>query len=88
MGYYGGCGEGGWGLGEGKFIIHHSDLFPVYPFAGSLTILKASDADFQSSQGTTIEYAGERAGCSLASMGWTGKRGDVLPPVWVVVHKV
>jgi hypothetical protein len=43
---------------------------------------------FSSLQGTTIEYAGERAGCSLASMGWTGKRGWPLPPVWVVVHKV
>jgi hypothetical protein len=43
---------------------------------------------FSSLQGTTIEYAGERAGCSLASMGWTSKRGWPLPPVWVVVHKV
>lgn len=40
------------------------------------------------SQGTTIEYDGDKAGGSLASMGWTGKRGDALPPVWVVVHKV
>jgi hypothetical protein len=38
-------------------------------------------------QGTTIEYGGDRAGASLSSMGWTGKRGDSLPPVWVVVHK-
>lgn len=38
-------------------------------------------------QGTTIEYDGDRAGSSLSSMGWTGKRGDSLPPVWVVVHK-
>lgn len=39
-------------------------------------------------QGTTIEYDGDRAGASLSRMGWTGKRGDSLPPVWVVVHKV
>jgi hypothetical protein len=39
-------------------------------------------------QGTTIEHGGERAGASLSSMGWTGKRGDGLPPVWVVVHRV
>lgn len=39
-------------------------------------------------QGTAIEYDGDKAGGSLASMGWTGKRGDALPPVWVVVHKV
>jgi hypothetical protein len=39
-------------------------------------------------QGTTIEHGGERAGASLSSMGWTGKRGEGLPPVWVVVHKV
>jgi hypothetical protein len=39
-------------------------------------------------KGTTIEHGGERAGCSLSSMGWTGKRGEGLPPVWVVVHKV
>jgi hypothetical protein len=46
-------------------------------------------ADFFFLQGTTIEYAGERAGCSLSSMGWTGKRGTPsMPPVWVVVHKV
>lgn len=38
-------------------------------------------------QGTTIEYGGDRAGSSLSSMGWTGRRGDSLPPVWVVVHK-
>jgi hypothetical protein len=39
-------------------------------------------------QGSTIEHGGERAGASLSSMGWTGKRGDGLPPVWVVVHRV
>lgn len=39
-------------------------------------------------KGTTIEHGGDRAGASLESMGWTGKRGGALPPVWVVVHKV
>lgn len=41
-------------------------------------------------KGSTIEYGSERAKGSLASMGWTGKRGekDGLPPVWCVVHKV
>jgi hypothetical protein len=42
-----------------------------------------------SHQGTTIEYDNkDRAKASLSSMGWTAKRGESLPPVWVVVHKV
>ncbi|KAM0718047.1 hypothetical protein Q7P37_006379 [Cladosporium fusiforme] len=40
------------------------------------------------SKGTTIEYGSDKAGGSLSTMGWTGKRGDALPPVWVVVHKI
>jgi hypothetical protein len=38
-------------------------------------------------QGTTIEYTCERAKNSLASMGWTTRRGEALPPVWLVVSK-
>ena len=38
-------------------------------------------------KGTTIDYGGDRAGAALSSLGWTAKRGESLPPVWVVVHK-
>ncbi|KAK3709995.1 hypothetical protein LTR37_010614 [Vermiconidia calcicola] len=38
-------------------------------------------------KGSTIEYDSDKAKGSLKSMGWSVKRGDVLPPVWVVVHK-
>lgn len=38
-------------------------------------------------QGTTIEYTSDKANGTLASMGWTAKRGDSTPPVWVTVHK-
>lgn len=75
MGDHGGCGEGGWGLVEGLFCL----LKFAIEICHMLTLR---------SQGTTIEYDGDKAGRSLASMGWTGKRGDALPPVWVVVHKV
>lgn len=64
------------------FVLHFPDLLLIRVFSASLT------QPLSFSQGTTIEYAGARAGCSLASMGWTAKRGDVLPPVWVVVHKI
>lgn len=40
------------------------------------------------SQGSTIEHGGDKGNGSLANMGWTGKRGESLPPVWVVVHKI
>lgn len=39
-------------------------------------------------QGTTVEYDSDKAGGSLESMGWNAKRGDALPPVWLVVHKI
>ena len=39
-------------------------------------------------KGTTVGYGEERAKSSLASMGWTSKRGEGLPPVWLVVHKM
>lgn len=39
-------------------------------------------------QGTTIKYDDGKSDGNLKSMGWTVKRGDVLPPVWLVVHTV
>ncbi|KAK5137153.1 hypothetical protein LTR08_000658 [Meristemomyces frigidus] len=43
--------------------------------------------DGQWAKGSTIEYASDKAKGTLASMGWNARRGDALPPVWVVVHK-
>lgn len=39
-------------------------------------------------QGTTIDYDSDKANGTLNSMGWSPKRGDKAPPVWLVVHKV
>ncbi|KAI7226547.1 hypothetical protein KC343_g7916 [Hortaea werneckii] len=39
-------------------------------------------------KGTTVAYGSDKAKVSLASMGWNGKRGKSLPPVWLTVHKV
>ncbi|GAB1735343.1 hypothetical protein NU219Hw_g2981t1 [Hortaea werneckii] len=39
-------------------------------------------------KGTTVAYGSDKATVSLASMGWNGKRGKSLPPVWLTVHKV
>ncbi|KAF2863039.1 hypothetical protein K470DRAFT_155853 [Piedraia hortae CBS 480.64] len=39
-------------------------------------------------KGTTIEYTDDKAASTLDSLGWNDKRGDQLPPVWVVVHPV
>ncbi|KAK6430791.1 hypothetical protein LTR95_013049 [Oleoguttula sp. CCFEE 5521] len=38
-------------------------------------------------KGTTIPYTSPRAQGTLASMGWTARRGNGLPPVWLTVHK-
>ncbi|KJX92739.1 hypothetical protein TI39_contig5829g00010 [Zymoseptoria brevis] len=38
-------------------------------------------------KGTTIPYKDDKAKGNLASMGWSEKRGQGLPPVWLVVHK-
>ena len=38
-------------------------------------------------QGTTIEYDSDKAKGTLKSMGWSAKRGDSLPAVWLVVHQ-
>lgn len=38
-------------------------------------------------KGTTVKWGSEKAKGSLGGMGWGVKRGDGLPPVWVVVHK-
>ncbi|KAI6824443.1 hypothetical protein KC332_g8892 [Hortaea werneckii] len=39
-------------------------------------------------KGTTVAYGSDKAKVSLASMGWNGKRGKSLPPVWLTVHKI
>ncbi|KAI7164815.1 hypothetical protein KC349_g492 [Hortaea werneckii] len=39
-------------------------------------------------KGTTVAYGSDKAKVSLASMGWNGKRGKALPPVWLTVHKI
>ncbi|KAI7221877.1 hypothetical protein KC333_g1466 [Hortaea werneckii] len=49
-------------------------------------VIEAGDNTFL--KGTTVAYGSEKAKVSLASMGWNGKRGKSLPPVWLTVHKV
>ena len=39
-------------------------------------------------QGSTIEYNSAKSDGKLKDMAWSTKRGDKLPPVWLVVHKV
>ncbi|KAK5168614.1 uncharacterized protein LTR77_005923 [Saxophila tyrrhenica] len=39
-------------------------------------------------KGSTVLYDSEKAKGTLKTMGWSWKRGQVLPPVWLVVHKV
>ncbi|KAK4953440.1 hypothetical protein LTR28_006472 [Elasticomyces elasticus] len=39
-------------------------------------------------KGTTIEYKSDKAMDKLKSLGWSSKRGESLPPVWVCLHKV
>ncbi|KAI7109544.1 hypothetical protein KC340_g554 [Hortaea werneckii] len=39
-------------------------------------------------KGTTVAYGSDKAKVSLASMGWNGRRGKSLPPVWLTVHKI
>jgi len=41
----------------------------------------------QQLQGMSIEYTGGKANNALKTLGWSEKRGDSLPPVWLVVHK-
>ncbi|KAI7227006.1 hypothetical protein KC330_g8591 [Hortaea werneckii] len=48
-------------------------------------VIEAGDNTFL--KGTTVAYGSEKAKVSLASMGWNGKRGKSLPPVWLTVHK-
>ncbi|KAF7197479.1 hypothetical protein HII31_01289 [Pseudocercospora fuligena] len=38
-------------------------------------------------KGTTIKYEDDKGKGDLNGMGWNEKRGDKLPPVWLVVHK-
>ncbi|KAK3113318.1 hypothetical protein LTR53_009493 [Teratosphaeriaceae sp. CCFEE 6253] len=38
--------------------------------------------------GTTIEYATDRAKSSFEACGWTSRRGEDLPPVWIAIHKI
>ncbi|KAI7548900.1 hypothetical protein KC331_g4130 [Hortaea werneckii] len=49
-------------------------------------VIEAGDNTFL--KGTTVAYGSDKAKVSLASMGWNGKRGTSLPPVWLTVHKV
>ncbi|KAI7340635.1 hypothetical protein KC315_g571 [Hortaea werneckii] len=49
-------------------------------------VIEAGDNTFL--KGTTVAYGSDKAKVSLASMGWNGKRGKSLPPVWLTVHKV
>ncbi|KAI6896819.1 hypothetical protein KC318_g10514 [Hortaea werneckii] len=49
-------------------------------------VIEAGDNTFL--KGTTVAYGSEKAKVSLASMGWNGKRGTSLPPVWLTVQKV
>lgn len=39
-------------------------------------------------QGVSIEYGSDKVGNVLPQLGWSTKRGQELPPVWLVVHKV
>ncbi|EME81260.1 uncharacterized protein MYCFIDRAFT_81333 [Pseudocercospora fijiensis CIRAD86] len=38
-------------------------------------------------KGTTVKFGEEKGLGTLADMGWNGRRGGELPPVWLVVHK-
>lgn len=38
-------------------------------------------------QGTTVEFGGDKAGDTLAAVGWTDANGSARPPVWLVLHK-
>lgn len=39
-------------------------------------------------KGSTILYDSDKSKGTLKQMGWSAKRGVVLPPVWLVVHTV
>ncbi|KAF2151166.1 hypothetical protein K461DRAFT_258171 [Myriangium duriaei CBS 260.36] len=41
------------------------------------------------SKGLSVEYGSDKAGATMASLGWNEKRGgdNSLPPVWLVLHK-
>ncbi|OCK83726.1 hypothetical protein K432DRAFT_379272 [Lepidopterella palustris CBS 459.81] len=39
-------------------------------------------------KGSTIPFDGDKGSQNLKDVGWTGRCGSVLPPVWVWVHKV
>jgi hypothetical protein len=38
-------------------------------------------------KGTTVEFGNDKAGGTLAAVGWTDKNGGERPPVWLVLHK-
>lgn len=39
-------------------------------------------------QGSSVEYASDRAKEALKCVGWSEKNGVERPPVWMVLHKV
>ncbi|THZ21622.1 hypothetical protein D6C89_06520 [Aureobasidium pullulans] len=49
-------------------------------------VQEKGDGEFE--KGSCVEFGGDKAGGTLAAVGWTEKNGGERPPVWLVLHKV
>lgn len=49
-------------------------------------VQEKGDGEFE--KGSCVEFGGDKAGGTLAAVGWIEKNGGERPPVWLVLDKV